>query len=135
MTRSKRSSPGRTLKVSGPGRAFRTGRPRRCSYCVGECLTVEEQAAGGVCGDCYDQIKKRYHHARWARLRAMVLADSPICQQCLEADKIEPAVDVDHIERWTLRPDLFWVPENLRPLCKRCHSEKTYSETLGKSRS
>ena len=58
---------------------------------------------------------RRYSTAAWQRLRRGVLAhDGRICQiqgpRCLGI-----ANTVDHIVPSSVRPDLFWEPENLRP--------------------
>ena len=76
--------------------------------------------------------RRGYGGKRWQRLRGVVLAKNPLCVACLERDRTEPAVDVDHI-----------LPKNeggtdalsnLQGLCVSCHSKKTRGEMLARGR-
>jgi 5-methylcytosine-specific restriction endonuclease McrA len=60
-----------------------------------------------------------YLTSQWRRLRAAVLADRPICEEC----KRRAAVAVDHIVSRRLGGPDVW--DNLRSLCHGCHSRKT----------
>ena len=64
--------------------------------------------------------KRGYGH-QWQKLRAMVLARSPLCVRCQE-----PATDVDHITPKSLGglDNL----DNLQTLCHKCHARKTFFE-------
>jgi len=66
--------------------------------------------------------KRRYGH-QWQKLRAMVLARSPLCVRCQE-----PATDVDHV----IAKSLGGTDElsNLQTLCHKCHSRKTFFEDM-----
>lgn len=71
--------------------------------------------------------RRGYGH-RWRKLRLMVLREEPLCRDPFGAHEGQPvpATDVDHImPRERGGTD---ARENLRPLCKRCHSEKTARE-------
>jgi 5-methylcytosine-specific restriction protein A len=72
--------------------------------------------------------RRWYYTARWRRLRADVLADAPLCVACLEAGRLTPATDVDHVHRHAGDPAAFWSRANLQPLCHACHSSKTATE-------
>lgn len=63
----------------------------------------------------------------WRRVRAMVLADEPLCRLCNEHGRVTTATVVDHIIRVKVRPDLRLVRENLQPLCKSCHDSAAQS--------
>lgn len=69
-----------------------------------------------------------YLSAAWRALRAQHIAASPLCLDCLDAGRTEPAVIVDHVVERRDRPDLELDPSNLRSLCFRCHSAKTARE-------
>lgn len=62
--------------------------------------------------------------AKWARLRASVLASSPLCEWCLARGEYVPATDVDH--KNNNGDDN--RRENLQALCATCHSQKTQAE-------
>lgn len=103
----------------------------------------------GVCSVC-GPIKQRsnwdaYHAERnatsrhkrgygwtWEKLRDMVLADEPLCRQCGAVGLVAAAVTVDHIlpKAWGGMDDM----DNLQPLCKQCHDDKTAREVRGRLR-
>lgn len=58
-----------------------------------------------------------YDH-RWRRTRAMKLAQDPLCAECGE-----PATEVDHVVALTKGGT--HDADNLRSLCKPCHTRKT----------
>ena len=63
-----------------------------------------------------------YGTSKWQKLRAVKLAENPVCEYCNEA----LAVEVDHVESAAAnRPDLWYDWNNLKSTCKRCHQEKT----------
>lgn len=67
-----------------------------------------------------------YKSVAWRRLREQALMrNHGLCQDCLKAQKITPATEVDHVipirARWDLRLRL----DNTRSLCHRCHMKKT----------
>jgi 5-methylcytosine-specific restriction protein A len=63
----------------------------------------------------------------WLRLRALVLAQSPLCVVCLAEGRTRAASHVDHIDADTSNNDL----TNLQGLCRPCHSAKTAREDGG----
>lgn len=69
--------------------------------------------------------------AAWARLRAQVLAEQPLCPICEARGLVVPAVHVDHIKdsREDYSDDN--RRENLVGLCHECHSMKT-AQDMGK---
>ncbi|WP_424139887.1 HNH endonuclease signature motif containing protein [Roseomonas chloroacetimidivorans] len=79
----------------------------------------------------YDRIRgsasSRGYDRDWRKLRAVVLAEEPLCRFCLAHGMLTPATEVDHIETVEARPDLRLVRSNLRSLCKPHHSSRTAS--------
>jgi hypothetical protein len=79
------------------------------------------------------EVNRWYHRKIWYQLRAMVLAQSPICQMCLLNGDTppKPSTVADHKRPhngvWSAFCDL----ENLWGLCKRHHDEKTATENCG----
>lgn len=72
---------------------------------------------------------KHYDCRQWRRLRAYVLAKSPLCVSCADNNKVTAAQCVDHIEGHNGRSDpKFWDESNLQSLCFRCHADKTAAE-------
>lgn len=67
---------------------------------------------------------QRGYNARWRRIRALVLAEEPLCRECARQGKVVPARQVDHIDGNVEN----MVRENLQPLCDSCHSRKTVRE-------
>lgn len=67
--------------------------------------------------------------------REQQLQRQPLCEECLKNDIVEPATDVDHIEPFNGREELFTDLRNLRSLCHSCHSRKTASQQDQRERS
>lgn len=63
----------------------------------------------------------RGYGATWRRVRLAVLRDEPLCRFHLERGETVPADEVDHIDGDSRNNDR----DNLRPLCKPCHSGRT----------
>lgn len=62
----------------------------------------------------------------WQRLRAVVLAEEPLCRACRAEGRITAATDLDHIiAKARGGTD---ARANLQPLCHACHSTKTARE-------
>lgn len=63
----------------------------------------------------------RGYGSRWQRIRKSLLARYPLCVMCQAEGRVEAATEVDHIDGNSRNNDR----ENLRPLCKPCHSRRT----------
>lgn len=64
----------------------------------------------------------RGYDAEWRRLRLRFLASNP---QCAALGCAVPAAEVDHILSVRTHPHLRLAWSNLRPFCKRHHSQRT----------
>ena len=69
-----------------------------------------------------------YDHARWLRLRRLVLARDALCRACRRRGFTVPAVHVDHVIQRDKRPDLAYAAQNCQGLCASCHTRKTNRE-------
>ena len=74
-----------------------------------------------------DPTDKFYHTAQWRRLRASVLAATPLCRMCESEGRIAVAVLVDHIVPVKVGGQI-WDVANLQPLCNACHEAKSVAE-------
>jgi 5-methylcytosine-specific restriction protein A len=69
---------------------------------------------------------QRGYGADWRRVRAQVLAAEPLCRFCAASGRVEPAVEVDHVEPFHgLDDPRRLAVTNLRPLCTPCHRART----------
>ena len=66
----------------------------------------------------------------WKELRAIQLANTPICEACCR----RPATEVDHQEKHRGDLDKFLDPSNLVSVCRRCHAQKTAWERHPRAR-
>lgn len=57
----------------------------------------------------------------------MVLAEQPLCEECLAEGVLKPATDVDHKDGNVKN----MARQNLQPLCHEHHSRKTVKENGG----
>jgi len=72
--------------------------------------------------------------AAWARLRAEVLAEQPLCVDCKAMGYVTPATEVDHIRDSRADYSDDNSRENLAGRCTPCHSRKT-AASMGKATS
>jgi 5-methylcytosine-specific restriction protein A len=90
----------------------------RCGYCRRSRETARPNAAA-----------RGYNSVRWRQLRAAMLELHPLCSVCTLAGRVEPATDVDHLERHDGPDDpKFWLWSNLDSKCHQCHSRKTATQ-------
>ncbi len=84
----------------------------------------------------YDiERRKIYNSDRWRRVRAWKISCNPLCELCLQKNKVIPAEDIHHIisfmstEDLTERLFLAYDFDNLLSLCKQCH-QKIHNEHI-----
>ncbi len=74
-----------------------------------------------------EERRKIYKSTRWRKLRALKIAEQPLCEMCLKEGKTTIAEDVHHIESFmstddkVLRIALAYDYENLMSICKMHH--------------
>ena len=66
---------------------------------------------------------KHYDH-RWRKIRNLYFAKHPLCESCLERGFHVPADEVHHIIPLTSGGT--HAEDNLRSLCKSCHTKTRY---------
>lgn len=74
--------------------------------------------------------RRLYADPRWVAASRRFLRRHPLCADCGELGGVEPATQVDHIERHRGDRRLFWDRSNWQALCQRCHSRKTAREVF-----
>lgn len=81
--------------------------------------------------------RRLYHTARWQALRDEIFnRDLWTCKRCAVLlkrgkDSDRSAV-ADHIVKHNGDPTLFWAPDNIQSLCKRCHDSDKQREEHGR---
>ena len=74
----------------------------------------------------------RQRGRRWMRRRARWLAEHPLCERCVERDRVTAAEEVDHrVPLWKGGAD---DESNFSSLCKVCHAAKTAAEAVERGR-
>jgi 5-methylcytosine-specific restriction protein A len=76
--------------------------------------------------------RKLYKSKAWLQLRALKLANDPLCEYCKARGKATPAREVDHWRAVITHPHLALEYDNLRAACTPCHSSKTRAENSGR---
>lgn len=72
-------------------------------------------------------IKTLYNSSAWVNLRWLKLSNNPLCERCLERDRINAATEVHHIKPISSgvtseeMRDLCLDYSNLMSLCNLCH--------------
>lgn len=70
---------------------------------------------------------KIYASTRWKKLSAFYRYQHPLCEDCLDNDKVKPAEDIHHLISFMSTDDpnqrefLAYSFSNLKALCKECH--------------
>ncbi|MDR1556806.1 MAG: HNH endonuclease [Tannerellaceae bacterium] len=70
-----------------------------------------------------------YSSTRWQKLREWKMINNPLCEKCLEKDRVSPTEDIHHIisfmstEDPLQRKQLAYDYDNLMSLCKECHQK------------
>jgi 5-methylcytosine-specific restriction protein A len=69
-------------------------------------------------------IDSRYNTTAWRKLRALIIQENPICNNC----KRKAASVADHVQPVRLNGE-FWNYDNLQALCASCHNSKSAKES------
>ena len=75
-----------------------------------------------------DYTSNEMYNHRWKKLRRLILRSNPFCGECLKSGHHMPAIEVDHIIPHKGDKTNFYNEDNLKSLCKSCHSKKTMLE-------
>ncbi len=73
-----------------------------------------------------ESARERGYDRAWEKTRARFLAEFPLCQDCEEQGRVKAATEVHHAEKIKDAPEKKHQAENLRALCKECHSVRTF---------
>lgn len=65
----------------------------------------------------------RGYGAAWKRLRALKLRETPLCEQCAEMGRDEPATVVHHLDPISSGGKVLCPIERLQSVCLPCHSK------------
>ena len=86
--------------------------------------------------DTRESSTARGYGSKWQRYREHFLASHPLCRQCAQYRRTEPATVVDHVVPVKgSRDPMFWHHENHQALCHACHNAKTAADKrAGKTR-
>ena len=69
-----------------------------------------------------------YGTNRWTVFARRFKMNNPICVECEKVGMISPAEVTDHIKPINEGGEV-WSLENLQSLCRRCHDQKSASES------
>ena len=93
--------------------------------------TIKRLKSTTINKDTNKELAQRYVYntERWKRLRRYKLQNNPLCERCLELNKIEPAVQVHHMVRFMSGSNIEQIKylgfdySNLQSICKECHEK------------
>lgn len=72
-----------------------------------------------------------YKTSEWQILKNFILSQHPLCSWCIKKDRIEVATTVHHKRDLVDFPEGALDPENLEPLCWKCHNTHSGIEASG----
>lgn len=99
------------------------------------CPGIVRDGVCDACGSVRRERDKRYNAQRpdknaaygrpatWARLRTIVLAQQPLCEDCASIGRVTPATEVHHV--LALSAGGTNELSSLVGLCKSCHAKRT----------
>jgi 5-methylcytosine-specific restriction endonuclease McrA len=79
------------------------------------------------CAGCKRRRSTAVYDRAWRALRLRHLADHPLCHDCQQQQRVEPATQVHHVIDVAIAPQRRLDPLNLMSLCHSCHSKRTAS--------
>lgn len=80
-------------------------------------------------GKALNIYKNVYNTSQWRKLREAYIMEHPLCERCLEENKISPATEVHHVvpiskaQSELQMKELGFNPTNLQALCEKCHDK------------
>ena len=79
------------------------------------------------CDEQRGTANDRGYDSRHRKIRKIVMAEEPLCRECLKHGRIVPSQEMDHIDgnTWNTSRD------NLQMLCRHHHSQKSVREQGG----
>lgn len=84
----------------------------------------------------YDQKRgtptSRGYDSNWRKIRKQFMATNPLCMDCQAYDRLQPATEVHHVVG--LQDGGTHDENNLRSLCKTCHSRLTMKNINNRQR-
>jgi 5-methylcytosine-specific restriction protein A len=74
------------------------------------------------------ESSKYYNSKQWHNLRNYYIKQHPLCERCLEHDRVTPAEEVHHMcailsAPIEYREEVLTDEDNIVALCKECHHE------------
>ena len=81
-------------------------------------------------GDRLIDNRKFYLSSAWRKVRKAVIEDQPLCCHCSIDSKPVLADVVDHVVPYEVDNSLGLDPDNLEPLCHKCHGKKSAQDKL-----
>lgn len=112
------NKPPRPCPGRGPRRGGCPNLIRGNEKCCPECQKYEKQATRDYDRQRDESAGRQFlHSATWRRIAAAKLSRDPLCEECLQAGRVEPASLVHHRDRNELNND----PSNHESMCNNCH--------------
>lgn len=68
-----------------------------------------------------DPNHNKIYGRQWRKIRNLYISKHPLCEKCLEADRLIPSEEVHHIKPIDQGGD--HSENNLMSLCKSCHTK------------
>jgi 5-methylcytosine-specific restriction protein A len=72
-----------------------------------------------------ESAAKRGYDRQWRRLRERILFQFPLCLDCKERGELTLSYEVHHVVKISDAPHLRLDPNNLRALCRPCHTARS----------
>ena len=97
-----------------------------CSVIVENGRRCDAHKSKRAIGNTYAAVVHGWYCSkRWKDLRDDMLRAEPFCRECIKHGRRVLTAEIDHIQKHSGDPSLFWNRDNLQGLCKPCHSRKT----------
>lgn len=71
------------------------------------------------------KTKERGYGNDWRQMSERIRHEEPLCVDCLKKGKVWPADECHHLVKIRDAPHLRLDRDNVIPLCKQCHQERT----------